>query len=325
MQDDCVIPLKQNASEQQSAAAKDAAVREFARKYAEQNGVRPTRLSTGWVQSNVATECSIKLRKVGYKRDEIHVNLKPLATRSANRLGRPNPKLEALNKFNRAILCQRPHEPCSPSSTASGAACTMKLLLPPSHALGDPDVSFTTADLSNTIMCARQEQDLVTTRYADVDSCAGLLRVEDTNANGGNVQDTFSVKGRHKCGMPAEQLAEANACNRLTDGIASGASRCSTLLPKSNRAKQASAPFAVTMEAARTWPHSEQIPAVVVRHRESVRRLSQGLRSNQLLVGKMLRPAQTDDEINRVISAKSATHKGASNNDMPCVDTNSLR
>lgn len=167
MQDDCVIPLKQNASEQQSVAAKHAAVREFARKYAEQIGVRPSRLSTRLVHRNVATECSIKLRKVGYKRDEIHINLKPVINGPVCPKSRANPKLEALNKFNCTVLQESPDTSATASSIkTSGKMPIMPLLLSPSHPLGDPDVGCAGPDLSTAIACARQEKDLVTTRSA---------------------------------------------------------------------------------------------------------------------------------------------------------------
>lgn len=164
-QDDCVIPLKQNADEAQSEAAKQAAVREFARKYAEKIGVRPSRLSTGLVQSSVATECSIKLRKVGYKRDEIHVNLKPKRNVSLGPPRQSNMKLEALNRFNHVILRGGPSVAKSgDNSDRIGAGMAMQLLLSGAHQLGDPDVQSAAADLSEAIAAARQEKDLVTMR-----------------------------------------------------------------------------------------------------------------------------------------------------------------
>lgn len=164
-QDVCVIPLKQNASQAQSEAAKQAAVREFARKYAEKIGVRPSRSSTGLVQGNVATESSIKLRKVGYKRDEIHVNLRPVNDRSIGPKTGPNVKLEALNRFNRVVLRGSPsavHSRSDDDTTRS--ALTMQLLLPASHQLDDPDINCAAADLGHAIASARQEKDVVTMR-----------------------------------------------------------------------------------------------------------------------------------------------------------------
>lgn len=164
-QDVCVIPLKQNANETQSEAAKQAAVREFARNYAEKIGVRPSRLSTGLVQGNVATECSIKLRKVGYKRDEIHVNLKPINDRSTGPKSRLNVKLEALNRFNNVVLHSSPSVVnCRSDQHTTGSALTMQLHLPVSHQLEDPDISCAAADLGNAIASAKREMDMVTMR-----------------------------------------------------------------------------------------------------------------------------------------------------------------
>lgn len=47
-------------------------------------------------------------------------------------------------------------------------------------------------------------------------------------------------------------------------------------------------------------------PAVVTRHRQSVRRLSLGARTSQLLVGVTLKPTQIDDEAYALPSAKSS-------------------
>lgn len=163
-QDEFVLPLKPNADEVQSGAARQAAVREFARTYAERLGVRPTKLNTLVVQSNIETTTSVQLRKVGYKRDEMQVHLTGRHNLVASPKKRPNIKLDALNRFTRVM----PGEQAS----LSGSACHSKLpdqaplelFLPLVNHLGDPDVKFAADNLGDTIAMARIEKDLVTMR-----------------------------------------------------------------------------------------------------------------------------------------------------------------
>jgi hypothetical protein len=85
-------------------------VEEFVSKYVENIGVRPSKANTLWVHKKLAidinTDVRVRLRKVGYRRDEIHLPLHPSALR--NMKSRPAfetahytgcAKVEALNEL----------------------------------------------------------------------------------------------------------------------------------------------------------------------------------------------------------------------------------
>lgn len=67
------------------------------------------------------------------------------------------------------------------------------------------------------------------------------------------------------------------------------------------------------------------IPAAVMRHRESVRRLSLGARTSQLLVGKTLTPTQLDDEAYKLTSADTTPPTVKSTGADPCEDRSTQR
>lgn len=64
-----------------------AAVEEFVQKYVENIGVRPSKANTAWVEKklgiDLANDVRVRLRKVGYRRDEIHLPLRPSTIRNA--------------------------------------------------------------------------------------------------------------------------------------------------------------------------------------------------------------------------------------------------
>ena len=64
-----------------------AAVEEFVQKYVENIGVRPSKANTAWVEKKLgidqANDVRVRLRKVGYRRDEIHLPLRPSTIRNA--------------------------------------------------------------------------------------------------------------------------------------------------------------------------------------------------------------------------------------------------
>ena len=64
-----------------------AAVEEFVQKYVENIGVRPSKANTAWVEKklgiDLANDVRVRLRKVGYRRDEIHLPLRPSTIRNS--------------------------------------------------------------------------------------------------------------------------------------------------------------------------------------------------------------------------------------------------